>query len=211
MKPIQVSEKATITSKFVNTSTQTDDKIHVSCHDVATLMEKMFPECPERKDCDPDFLDDSFLSSEIDDPLDESFKVDDLETSDDDDESQDEDKERISSSCKFIVFWEMRSQLLIFCFKCRKAAHIEKIKVRGSLLEVTLMRVKGHQTQWRSQPVTGMMALGNMLVAASILSTGNTFTRIKEFCDVLSLSIAKMSSFLEIQKKHLFLVINHST
>ena len=73
----------------------------------------MFPHC------DPDFLDDSFLSSEIDDPLDESFKVD-LETSDDGYESQAEDSERISSSCKFIVFWEMLSQLLIFCFKCRK-------------------------------------------------------------------------------------------
>ena len=48
----------------------------------------MFPHC------DPDFLDDSFLSSEIDDPLDESFKVDDLETSDDEYESQDEDSER---------------------------------------------------------------------------------------------------------------------
>ena len=99
VKPSQVSEKATMTSKlkFVNASTQTDDKIHVGCHDVATLTENMFPECPERKDCDPDFFDDSFLSSEIDDPLDESFKVDDLETSDDDDESQDEEEERISS------------------------------------------------------------------------------------------------------------------
>ena len=169
----------------------------------------MFPECPERKDCDPDFLDDSFLSSEIDDPLDESFKVDDLETPDDDNESQDEDEEKISSSCKFIVFWEMLSQLLIFYFKCRKAAHIEKTKVRGSLLEVTLMCVEGHQTQWRSQPVIDTMALGNMLVAASSLFTGNTFTRIKEFCDVLSLSIAKMSLFLKIQKKYLFPVIKH--
>ena len=104
--------------KFVNATTQTDDKIHVGLHDVATLTENMFPECPERKDCDPDFFDDSFLSSEIDDPLDESFKVDDLETSDDDGESQDDDEEEISLSCKFIVFREMLSQLLIICFKC---------------------------------------------------------------------------------------------
>ena len=53
------------------------------------------------------------------------------------------------------------------------------------------------------------MALGNLLVAASISFTGNTFTRIKEFCDVLSLSVAKMSSFLKIQKKYILLVINH--
>ena len=106
LKPSQVSKKATMTSKlkFVNASTQTDDKIHVGSYDVATLTENMFPECPERKHCDPNFLNDSFLSSEIDDPLDESFKVDDLETSDDDDESQDEDNEKVSSSCKFIVF-----------------------------------------------------------------------------------------------------------
>ena len=71
---------------------------------MAALTENMFPECPEKKHYDPDFLDNSFLSSEIDDPLDESFKVDDLQTSDDDNESQDEDEEKISSSCMFIVF-----------------------------------------------------------------------------------------------------------
>ena len=62
VKPSQVSEKVTLTSKlkFVNASTQTDDKIHVGCHDVATLTENMVPECPERKYCDLDFLDDSF-------------------------------------------------------------------------------------------------------------------------------------------------------
>ena len=65
------------------------------------------------------------------------------------------------------------------------------------------------QTQWSSQAVIGTMALGNLLVAASISFTGNTFTRIKEFCDVLSLSVAKMSSFLKIQKKYLLPVINH--
>ena len=56
----------------------------------------------QRKHYDLDILDDSFLSSEIDNPLDESFKVDDLETSDDDDESQDDDNKRISSLCKFV-------------------------------------------------------------------------------------------------------------
>ena len=155
VKPSQISEKATMTSKlkFVNASTQTDDKIHVGCHVVSTLTENMFPVCPERKHCDPDFLDDSFLSSEIDDPLDESFKVDDLETSDDDGESQDEDEEEISSSCKFIVFWEMLSQLLIFCFKCRKAAHIEKTKVRGSRRSLDTMAFttsNWHDGTWKS-------------------------------------------------------------
>ena len=53
------------------------------------------------------------------------------------------------------------------------------------------------------------MAIGNLLVVAGILFTGNAFTRIKEFCDVLSLSIAKMLFFKKIQKKYLFPVINH--
>ena len=50
---------------------------------MATLTETIFPECPERKHSDPNFLDYSFLSSEIDDPVDKPFKVDDLEISDD--------------------------------------------------------------------------------------------------------------------------------
>ena len=57
--------------------------------------------------------------------------------------------------------------------------------------------------------VIDMMALGNLLVAASILFTGNTFTRIKGFCDMLPLPIAKMSSFSKIEKKYIFPVINH--
>ena len=101
----------------------------------------------------------------------------------------------------------MLSQLLTFCFKCRKAASTEKTKV--SLLQVTFMCVEGHQTQWRSQPVTGTMALGNLLVATSILFTGNTFTRIIKFCNVLYLSIAKLPSFSKIQKKYFFSVINN--
>ena len=72
------------------------------------------------------------------------------------------------------------------------------------------MCVEGHQTKWRSQPVTSTMALGNLLVATSILFTGNTFTWIIKFCEVLFLSLAKMSSFLKIQKKYLLSVINHA-
>ena len=61
---------------------------------MAALTENMFPECPGKKHYDTDFLDNSFLSSEIDDPLDESFKVDDLQTSDDDNESQEKTKKK---------------------------------------------------------------------------------------------------------------------
>ena len=35
------------------------------------------------------------------------------------------------------------------------------------------------------------------------------FPRIEEFCDVLSLSVAKISSFIKIQKNYLFSFINH--
>ena len=71
------------------------------------------------------------------------------------------------------------------------------------------MCIEGHQSQWRSQPLIGTMALGNLLVAASILFTGNTYTRIKEFCDLLSLPIVNKSTFMDMQRKYLFPVINH--
>ena len=53
------------------------------------------------------------------------------------------------------------------------------------------------------------MVIGNLLVVAGILFTSNAFIQVKEFCDVVSLSIAKMLFFKKIQKKYLFPVINH--
>ena len=57
--------------KLGNASAKTDNKTHGGHPYVATLTKKSFPECPDRKHCDPYFFDNSFLSSEIDDPLDE--------------------------------------------------------------------------------------------------------------------------------------------
>ena len=148
MKPNQVSEKATKTIRlqFVNVSTQTDDKIHVGCHDVATLMETMCPECPERRDCDPDFLNDSFLFSETDEPLNESFKVDDLETSDNVDESQDKDSERIFIVVQVNGF--LGNAFTAVLLQMQKSFLYSKDQSKGSVLEITLMCVEGHQTQW---------------------------------------------------------------
>ena len=54
VKPGQVSEKVTMTSKlkFLNFRRQTDGKFHAGYYDVATLTENMFPECPERNHCE---------------------------------------------------------------------------------------------------------------------------------------------------------------
>ena len=48
------------------------------------------------------------------------------------------------------------------------------------------MCVEGHQTQWCLQSVIDIIAIGNLLAAG-------IFTRTKEFCNLISLSIAKMS------------------
>lgn len=56
----------------------------------------------QREKTDLNFFHVSFLSSEVDDPLDEPFKVHGLEATDDDDESQDEDNKR--NLLKSIVF-----------------------------------------------------------------------------------------------------------
>ena len=66
------------------------------------------------------------------------------------------------------------------------------------------MCVEGHQTQWRLKLVIDIIATGNLLAAAGILFTGNTFTRTKEFCNLISLSIAKMSSLFWKSRKNIF-------
>ena len=67
------------------------------------------------------------------------------------------------------------------------------------------MCVEGHQTQWRLQLVIDIIAIGNLLAAAGILLTG-IFTRTKEFCNLISLSIAKMSLLFWKSRKNIFLL-----
>ena len=138
---------------------------------------------------------------------DESFRI--SEYSDESQEySSGSTDESESYTDKYIVFWSMLCQLFTCCLTCHKSAYVASKKVIGSLLSVTLFCVDGHTSIWKSQPLLNKMPLGNLLLASSVVFTGNTYGRIKELLEVLSVACISKTSFMELQKKFVFPVIN---
>ena len=76
------------------------------------------------------------------------------------------------------------------------------------MLSITLTCHSGHTEQWQSQPIVKKKPLGNLLLAAPILFTGNTFASISRLASCLNLQFFSESVFYDTQLKYLFPVIN---
>ena len=76
---------------------------------------------------------------------------------------------------KYLVFGNCLDQLLKRCPKCGVVVTGQKKKTTGSMLSVEMICLDGHITYWDSQPIMKRKPVGNLLLAASILFTGNTF------------------------------------
>ena len=61
-----------------------------------------------------------------------------------------------------------------------------------------------------SQPVVKMKPLGNLLLAAAILLTGNTFTSISNLASCLNLQFFCDGVFYDTLRKYLFPVVNEA-
>ena len=82
---------------------------------------------------------------------------------------------------KFLVFDSCLSTLLKRCPECGDVIAQCDRKTTGSVLSVQLT-CHSHMINWDSQPVVKRKPLGNLLLAASILFTGNTFAAINRAC-----------------------------
>ena len=92
---------------------------------------------------------------------------------------------------------------------CFSRAKIIKFMSRGSNLIVTRKCSKGHNSEWRSHPkIKDGMSAGNLLLSSIILSTGNTYTRIKEFIEVANIYFFSERTFMKLQTKVLFPSVN---
>ena len=67
-----------------------------------------------------------------------------------------------------------------------------------------------HSNTWRSQPLVNGVAVGNLLIPASILFSGNTYQHIHNFVEFLNLQFISSSQFYSTQNKFLFPVINNA-
>ena len=100
-----------------------------------------------------------------------------------------------------------------FCIKKKECGDVgieQKRKSVGSMLSIKVTCHSGCKTTWESQPVVRRKPLGNLLLAASILFTGNTFAAFNRLASCLSLQLFGESVFYDTQLKYLFPVVNEA-
>ena len=111
---------------------------------------------------------------------------------------------------KYLVFDLCLNKLLKRCPDCGDVIIQIERKTIGSMLSIELTCHSGHTTYWDSQPVVKKKPLGNLLMAASILFTGNTFAAISRFASCFNLQFFSESVYYNTQQKYLFPVVNEA-
>ena len=143
----------------------------------------------------------------MDDELDESY-LSQMSQESDTNSMSDSESELSSydplNDTKLIVFWSTLLPLLSFCLVCRASAHITHTYYKGCAIVVPLFCTSNHETMWCSMPKINGMFAANLLIPASILFTGTTYSRFNEICDAFGLRCLGKTLYNSIQKKYLF-------
>ena len=66
----------------------------------------------------------------------------------------------------------------------------------------------GHAVKWCSQPVVRRFAEGNVRLAAAVVFSGNTYTRLKDICNYSNIRCFSYTAFLKYQKNYTIGVVN---
>ena len=80
----------------------------------------------------------------------------------------------------------------------------------GSMLCVKILCNVGHSVIWRSQPLVRGTAEGNLRLAAAVLFSGNTFSRMSSICSFAGTRFIAEKTYCRYQKDFLFGVVNEA-
>ena len=108
----------------------------------------------------------------------------------------------------FIVYWSLLILLLQYCLSCPAKVLASGVFIQGSALVVELICEDSHMLLWRSQPQPSNFYEGNILSAASILFSANTFSKIKKYFELACISFMSHTSYYNLQRDYLFGVAN---
>ena len=116
------------------------------------------------------------------------------------------------SKAAYIVYWTSLIILLKRCLysSCLLPATITIIAFKGSQLIVRLKCKWGHNTEWKSQPNCNHYSVGNLVGAASVLFSANTYQRLARFFDLAEIQWISKTSFYAIQNRYLHGIVNRN-
>lgn len=104
---------------------------------------------------------------------------------------------------KFVVFESCLRQLFLLCFLCLSPCRIFIKRLFGSYVAIEQRCRHGHKYVWGSQPVHGMMPVGNILVAASIFFTGSSPVRVLNMFRTLRIPVIAFRTYNLMQSSYL--------
>ena len=96
---------------------------------------------------------------------------------------------------KYLVFSNCLDQLIKRCPRCGVVVTSKIKKTTRSMLFVEMTCLDGHIARWDSQPIIKRKPVGNLLLAVSILFTGNTFASVSRLTSCLNLQFFSESGF----------------
>ena len=159
------------------------------------------------------FQDESDVSdSESEDTLDKdtSFHLSDVDYSTEEEECLPVREDKLpNSDTKFLVFWSSLVCLFRACLSCNAPAVITRVRCQGVVITVHLLCHHNHVTKWCSTSISKGMSVGNLLISASILYSGNTFTSISvmmQICKVAFLVAHAITKYKGIFFSLLFII-----
>ena len=116
----------------------------------------------------------------------------------------------IAGERKFIVFESQLVMLFKMCRSCSQEMVKLKTSTSGTLFEVKGICPDEHVLHWQSQPVVRRIPAGNLLLAAAILLSGQTFTSFANLADVLNLVMFGERRYYDLQREYVYPVV-HTT
>lgn len=111
---------------------------------------------------------------------------------------------------KFIVFEENLLQLFSICRECLGSTETF-LDITGTRVKVSSFCKSGHSYLWNSQPMIGRRALGDIVLAASILYTGSSPTKVVRLMQAAGVCFFSLRSYNRMQTRLLIPAIDQVT
>ncbi|VDI27339.1 Hypothetical predicted protein [Mytilus galloprovincialis] len=131
----------------------------------------------------------------------------------DSNQSTSPDSQHITTEPKIIAFESCLRALFsrVVCTECGEPISSDEstILYNGTAMKVKFLCMRGHQSSWESQPLVNSKPAGNLMVATAIILSGETFSRISHFADILSLKFIGQTQYYSIQKDIAIPAIDH--
>ncbi|KAK3099185.1 hypothetical protein FSP39_000706 [Pinctada imbricata] len=115
-----------------------------------------------------------------------------------------------SSELKFIVYQQCLEELFPKrCPDCGRDLQQKTVKMSGTCLFVKIpCRICPFQWEWRSQPLSGTMPWGNLILSAAILFSGSSASRVVNLMKFASIPCFSTRTYISMQNAYLVPAIN---